>query len=172
MAKPLIDPSPDIELVCASPEQQAILVNLLELYAHDFREFHEIPLGDDGRFHYPDLPLYWSEPNRHPILVKIDDRWAGFALVRKGSRVSGNQNGWDMAEFFVLREYRRRGLGTRFTHEVWRRFPGAWEVRVLQANASAHQFWQQAIGAFTGNAAHSSSFEKNNETWSLFSFNA
>ena len=90
--------------------------------------------------------------------------------MRKGSRVSGDQNVWDMAEFFVLRGYRRRGTGTRIAHEVWRRFPGQWEVRVMQANVSAHQFWQQAISAFTDNAVRSSSFEKNGETWRLFSF--
>jgi predicted acetyltransferase len=170
MAMPPIDPSVEIELVSAPLDQLPILANLLELYAHDFSEFHDIGVGDDGRFLYPDLPLYWSEPNRHPMLVRIDGKWAGFALVRKGSRVSDDQNVWDMAEFFVLREFRRRGLGTRIAHEVWRSFPGQWEVRVMQENLSAHQFWQHAIAAFTGNAVHSSGFEKNDESWRLFTF--
>jgi predicted acetyltransferase len=161
-----------LELVSASHEQQSILTNLLELYAHDFSEFHQIPLGDGGRFRCPDLPLYWSEPDWHPILVKIDDKWAGFALVRKGSRVSTDQNVWDMAEFFVLREDRRLGLGSRIAHEVWRKFPGAWQVRVMQANLSAYRFWQKATDAFTGNAVHSSRFEMNGETVNLFAFNS
>ena len=159
-----------IELIPATPEQQPIVANLLELYVHDFSEFHQIELGDDARFGYPDLLLYWSESTRHPFLINIDGKLAGLAFVRKGSRVSGDQNVWDMAEFFVLRGYRRRGTGTRIAHEVWRRFPGQWEVRVMQANVSAHQFWQQAISAFTDNAVRSSSFEKNGETWRLFSF--
>jgi hypothetical protein len=33
-----------------------------QLYAQDFREFHEIPLDGNGRFHYKQLPLYWSDP--------------------------------------------------------------------------------------------------------------
>ena len=87
------------------------------------------------------LPLYWSEPGRHPFLMKAEGKLAGFVLVKKGSEISRNEKVWDMAEFFVLRGYRRRGIGTRVAHEVWRRFPGLWEVRVMEANVSAHYFW-------------------------------
>jgi hypothetical protein len=102
MAKPLKDPSVKIELISASPEQQPILANLLELYAQDFSEFHPIELGKDGRFGYSDLPLYWSESTRYPFLVTIDDKFAGFTFVRKGSRLSGDQNVWDMTEFLFF----------------------------------------------------------------------
>jgi predicted acetyltransferase len=170
MTKPVIDPSAKIELVSASLEQQPILADLLELYVHDFSEFHPIELGEDGGFRYPGLHLYWSESTHLPFLIAIDDKFAGFALVRKGSRLSGDPNVWDMAEFFVLREYRRCGAGTRIAHEAWRRFPGKWEVRVMQANVSAHEFWERAIAAFTGQAIHSSGFEKNGVSWRFFSF--
>jgi|ERR1017187_941042 predicted acetyltransferase len=170
MAKPAVHRSVGIEVVSASLEHQSIVANLLELYVHDFSEFHPVELGEDGRFGYPDLPLYWSESSRHPFLVTVDGKLAGFAFVRKGSRVVADQNVWDMAEFFVLRGYRRSGTGTRVAHEVLRRFSGQWEVRVLQANVSARQFWQHAISAFTGDEVHSSSFEQNGETWRLFSF--
>ncbi len=170
MAKPVIDPSVKIELVAALLEQQSILADLLELYAQDFSEFYPIELGEDGGFRYPDLHLYWSESTHHPFLIAIDDKFAGFALVRKGSRISDDQDAWDMAEFFILRGYRRCGAGTRIAHEAWRRFPGKWEVRVMQVNVSAHQFWEQAIAAFTGNAVPSSGFEKNGVRWRLFSF--
>ena len=48
----------NIELIPAAPDQEPVLANLLELYSHDFSEFHEIELGADGRFGYPSLPLY------------------------------------------------------------------------------------------------------------------
>jgi predicted acetyltransferase len=37
-------------------------------------------------------------------------------------------------------------------HEVWRRFLGIWEVRVMQSNVLAILFWEQAISNFTGEA--------------------
>lgn len=159
-----------IELISASREQSPILANLLELYAHDFSAFHAIELGADGRFGYASLPLYWSEPDRHPFLVRIDRKLAGFAFVKRGSEISGNENVWDMAEFFVARGYRRRGVGTQIAHDVWKRFPGSWEVRVMQTNVAAFKFWAHAIAAFTGARIHSVGVEKHGEHWTLFAF--
>jgi predicted acetyltransferase len=170
MTKQAQKPFAHIEVIPAAPEQAPILANLLELYAHDFSEFHDVVIGADGRFGYKSLPLYWNEPGRHPFLVWVDGKLAGLALVKKGSEVSGNETVWDMAEFFVLRGYRRRGIGTHMAHQVWRRFPGLWEVRVMQANLAALPFWAAAISTFTGEATHPVRAEKSGERWILFSF--
>jgi len=60
-------PSAQIEISPATLEQAPILANLLELYAHDFSEFHDVQLGADGRFGNSSLSLYWSQPDRHPF---------------------------------------------------------------------------------------------------------
>lgn len=159
-----------IELVPASKEDQPILANLLELYAHDFSEFYGVELGPDGRFGYKNLPLYWSEPGRHPFLVRIDGKLAGFVFLKRGSDISGNENVWDVAEFFVVRAYRRRGVGSQIAREVWKRFPGTWEVRVLQANVAALSFWARAIAIFTGEVIQSVGVEKDGDRWQIFSF--
>jgi predicted acetyltransferase len=156
----------------ATRDQQPILANLLELYIYDFSELLHLQLNESGRFGYPDLPLYWSEPGRHPILVSIDGLPAGFALVRKGSRISGNTDVWDMAEFFVVRGHRRRGVGKQAAGTVWRQFPGEWEIRVIEANLSAVHFWAEAIKLFTGRAIAPSRFDKNGVVWLLFRFDA
>jgi predicted acetyltransferase len=78
------------------------LANLLELYAHDFSEFHSLGIGADGRFGYKSLPLYWSDPNRYPFLVRVDGKLAGLALVKRGSEITGNPTVWDMAEFLFF----------------------------------------------------------------------
>jgi predicted acetyltransferase len=158
-----------IELLAASREQQPVLANLLELYAHDFSELMDVPLGDDGRFGYPRLRLYWEEPNRFPFLVR-SGTLAGFALVKRGSEVSGDETVWDMAEMFVVRGMRRRGIGTQVAHEVWRRLPGAWEVRVMQANAAALPFWARAIGEFVGREIIPACFERLGKAWNVFAF--
>jgi len=66
--------SPRVEVIPATPEQATILANLFELYAHDFSEFHSLEIGEDGRFGYTSLPLYWSEPGRHPFLIRMDGK--------------------------------------------------------------------------------------------------
>lgn len=159
-----------IELTSATPEQQPILANLFELYAHDFSEFYDLELGPDGRFGYAHLPLYWREAGRRPFLLKVDGNWAGFVLVKKGSGVTGNEAVWDVAEFFILRRYRRRRIGTEVAHQLWRRFPGTWEVRVMQSNVSAQHFWECVISAFTGAPVNSVRVDHNGDHWSLFTF--
>lgn len=163
-------PSMHIEVIAAAPEQEPILANLLELYAHDFSEFDNIELGADGRFGYKYLSLYWENPDRHAFLVRIDGKLAGFVLVKRGSEISGNQDVWDVAEFFIVRGYRRRGLGIKVAHEVWRAFPGRWEVRVMESNHSAKQFWERTITKFIGEMIPSVRVEKDGEGWHLFSF--
>jgi predicted acetyltransferase len=158
------------KLMPATFEQQPILANLLELYVHDFSEFHAVTVRPDGRFGYPNLPLYWSEPGRHPFLIVVQGQFAGFVLVNKASRTSSNDSTWDMAEFFVLRGYRRRGIGIEMAHAAWIRFPGPWQVRVMRSNRAAYLFWERAIKAFGVESRHFDHVADNGETWDVFSF--
>jgi predicted acetyltransferase len=163
-------PSAPIEVVPAAAEQEQILANLLELYAHDFSEFHDLEIGADGRFGYKFLPLYWSDPDRYPFLVKTDGHLAGLILVKRGPGIVGNHVVWDMAEFFVVRGYRRRGIGTEMAHQIWRRFLGAWEVRVMQSNVAANHFWAHAVSTFAGERVDPIYTEKEGERWALYRF--
>jgi len=160
----------NIEVSPARPESEPVLANLLELYQHDFSEFVDIELGENGRFEYEHLPLYWKEPNRHPFLIRVDNKLAGFALVRRGSQVSANEDVWDMSEFFVVRRYRRRAVGTRAAHQVWARCPGQWEIRVMPSNQTAKGFWNRAIASFVGRAVPSVLLDETDKRWHVFSF--
>jgi predicted acetyltransferase len=162
---------PAIELVSAGPEQESILTNLLELYAHDFSEFRSLELGADGRFGYNPLALYWSEPDGYAFLIKVDGELAGFALVKRGPRFSAGESVWDVGDFFIVRAYRRKGIGTKIAHEVWRRFPGPWEVRVMQSNRAALRFWERAIATLhKGEAIQPARIEIAGECWHVFAF--
>jgi predicted acetyltransferase len=54
-----------------------------------------------------------------------------------------------MAEFFILRRYRRQGVGARAARAVFDRFPGAWQVRQRPENAAAIAFWRRVIDRHT-----------------------
>lgn len=159
-----------IEVLPATLEQEPVLANLIELYAHDFSEFSDLKIGVDGRFGYEPLPLYWRESNRFPFLVRANGDLAGFVLVQRGSQVSGAAEIWDVAEFFVLRGYRRHRVGVRVAHHVWRMFTGPWEVRVTENNLVARAFWQRAISEFTEVRAESTLTEVKGKRWHVFSF--
>lgn len=170
MPQPIEKASSQVQVIPATYDQQPVLANLLELYAHDFSEIVDLAIGEDGRFGYASLPLYWSESSRHPFLIRVDSQLAGFALVKQGSELTANQAVWDMSEFFTLRGYRKRGIGIHVADQIWHRFPGPWEVRVMQANVSALHFWTRAIADFTGQPASPDPIDHNGKRWSLFSF--
>src|SRR5262249_16719196 len=111
----------DVEIIPALPEQQPILANMLELYVHDFSELVDVKLGADGRFGYKRLPLYWEESNRYPFIIKAGGHLAGFVFVRRGSEISNDADVWDMAEFFIVRGFRRLGIGMKAAQEIWKK---------------------------------------------------
>lgn len=160
---------PRVDVSLALPEEQAIVERLLQLYIHDLSEYFAVAVQDDGRFDYPRLDLYWSEAGRYPFLIRVEKELAGFALVRKLDLPDGDAV-WDIAEFFILRKHRRNGAGTRAAQAIWKRLPGRWQVRVLQANDSAMQFWRHAIGGLTEGAFGLASLEAGGASWQVFSF--
>lgn len=137
-----------IELCPASRHDEPVLQRLLELYSHELSDVADLPIGPDGLYGYRPLPKYWTEPERHPYLLRVDDELAGFVLVRQGSEVTGATDVWDMAEFFVLRRHRRHGLGVAAAHAAWQRHPGRWEIRVMEHNTAALGFWQRAVETY------------------------
>jgi predicted acetyltransferase len=47
-----------------------------------------------------------------------------------------------------LRGHWRQGVGRQVAHEIFRRRPGAWEVRVMRQNERALSFWRNTLGAW------------------------
>ncbi|MEZ4863860.1 MAG: GNAT family N-acetyltransferase [Caldilineaceae bacterium] len=135
-----------------TPHEQRVLHNLFELYLYDFSTIEPQPIGADGRFSHPEmLAAYWEDPQRYPFLIQQECTPIGFALVKRGSALAGDLEAMDLAEFFILRSFRRSGIGRQAAHQVWDRFPTPtrWLVRVLTVNTPALAFWEAAIGPYT-----------------------
>ncbi len=128
-----------IDVTRAEEGAKPALRRLLELNAHDFSEVDGRELGPHGEYGYPYLDHYWTEAEqRRPYLITADGRLAGCVLVRLGRP-------HQIAEFFVVRKWRRLQVGTAAARTVLRRHPGAWSVHQLQGNDGATAFWRRAI---------------------------
>ena len=140
-----------VQVAEASPGERTALANLMQFYIHDFSEFwsgraDDGDLEDDGRFaEYEHLDAYWREAGRVPVLIRVDCRLAGFALLNDISH-SGRPVDRNMAEFFVARKHRRSGVGTQAARTLFSRYPGLWEAAVARANLPALAFWRKAVG--------------------------
>jgi predicted acetyltransferase len=135
----------DVSLARASKSDEDKLRNLLHLYVHDFSEFIGMKPSEEGRFSYPTLPLFLSEANRAAFVVRFEGDLVGFALVSQGSVVSGDHAVFDLAEFFVVRGVRRRGVGQAAARDLFRSMPGEWEIRVADYNVPAQEFWRSVM---------------------------
>lgn len=147
-----------IDIVPAATADFAIVRNLFQLYAYDMSEFAGFDVGGEGTF-APSQSLwnYWNgeagtgalrwpaEWRGLPFLIRADGNLAGFALVKQLAPAA-----FDMGEFFVLRKYRRTGLGTHVARAMFGRFPGHWEIRQMPPNLAAQVFWRRIVSDYTG----------------------
>jgi predicted acetyltransferase len=141
----------EIRVVAAKKSDQLALGSLFQLYSYDFSEILPLHVDDGtGRFEEGSLDAYWIDAWRFPFLLRAAGHLAGFALVHSKSRLSDADDVWDMAEFFVLRGYRRTGLGTAAAHQIFAAHEGPWEVRQRTENVAATAFWRKLIGGYAG----------------------
>lgn len=138
------------ELVPARVEDKSVITNLLQLYLYDFSELAGWAINEHGLFNYPYLDHYWTEPDRHPFLVRADGELAGLALVC--SLASDGEHVNHLAEFFILRKLRRIGVGEAAARQLFDRFPGTWSVAQRNWNVAAQHFWRRVIDRYTGGA--------------------
>ena len=170
----MADTSRVVKLDPAIASDSPLLSNLLQLYIHDLSDvFPDVELGDDGRYGYDRLPLYWSEAHRRfAFLIRCDGRPAGFALAQRGSPVVSDPDVLDVAEFFVIRRHRRAGVGRAAAFLLWNLLPGKWTVRVLERNGNAVAFWRDVVAEYSKGTASESKLSAPPNTWRVFFFEA
>jgi predicted acetyltransferase len=141
----------NIEIQRATAREKSVLRNLMELCQHDYSEYDGADVDDHGRFEYKYLDHYWTEPERHPFLVRVAGKLAGFVLVRAIPSPAGPAS-HAIAEFFILRKYRRQGVGRRVAQQIFDMFPGPWSVYQHKGNQPAQAFWRRVIAEYTAGA--------------------
>lgn len=134
-----------MQIIKSDPSNRSVIENMMQLYLHDLSPFtNELPdkngLFSLGKY----FGLYWEEHDRFPYILFHNDQPIGFALVREIGLQSHS-----IAEFFVLKAYRKQGLATKFAHDVFRRHPGDWSVAQLESHVTAQSFWHNTISSYT-----------------------
>lgn len=141
------------------------IANLIQLYLYDMTEFMAFPVRADGRFEYGYLNRFW----RHPYFIMSGDEIAGFALVVDECPLTGRAPCWFMAEFFVLKAYRKQGVATAALGLALAAHPGPWHIAVPHANRTAQAFWGRALA---NRSAPPRDIHFDSDDWSLYAFDA
>ena len=136
----------DIEIHPIVKEEEEVLHNLMQFYIYEFTKYmSSIRIMDNGRFGRFNLDVYWTEPNHHAYFVKVDGLLAGFVLVQSQSEEEPNS----VKEFFIMRGYEGKGIGSYIAEQIFAMFPGKWLVRQSEKNERARAFWRNIISKCT-----------------------
>ncbi|MBB6024694.1 putative acetyltransferase [Paenibacillus sp. JGP012] len=131
-------------------EQKTILRNLLELYKYDFSEFDpEDDINPNGLYEYKYVDHYFTEAERFAFFIKVEEKLAGFALVRCIGENEQNEKIYQMAEFFVMKKYRKLKCGQTVAFKLFNMFDGVWQVAEMETNVPAQKFWRKTIERYT-----------------------
>lgn len=158
---------PRVVLEPIAQDQAPVLRNLLELYVHDFSEHVPLEIKPNGRFEIPLSDRWWTSDDHFPFFIRWNEKLAGFALARKGSRITNESDVMDVAEFFVLRGVRGKGVGMSAAHALFSAFPGRWEIRVRRTNVAALKFWLRAAEIWIGRSVTSSPVSLEGVDWDV-----
>lgn len=137
----------EFELRVAEPQDRPALQRMLELYQHELSDVWDQDVDERGEYGY-DLDDYWSRPACRAYVVRVAGRYAGFALVTPDVILPGGEH-W-MAQFFIMRKYRRHGIGAAVAMCLFDAWPGRWQVGQMPLNAPARAFWRGTIGRYAG----------------------
>lgn len=139
-------------------ESRPLIAGLAQFYIYDFSEMvpesaQGFEITEEGAFgEIPYFDNYWTDADRHALLIRWQGEPAGFALLNTHSHL-GRPVEHNMGEFFIARRYRARGIAQAAVAQILAMFPGRWEVAVGAFNHRALAFWPRAIAAASGVAA-------------------
>ena len=138
----------DAQSIKASYQYKEIIQHLMQFYLYDFSEFVALDVEADGLFAaYKHLDDYWNDENRFPYIIQKDKKHIGFVLVRFIEEQQRNH--FSIAEFFVMKKYRRKGIGKFIASQIFNSYKGKWEVFQKENNKPAQLFWKKIINEYT-----------------------
>ncbi|MDH0300907.1 MULTISPECIES: GNAT family N-acetyltransferase [unclassified Pseudomonas] len=137
--------SAPIELLQTGPEHVDLIRNLYQFYAYESSDWEQEDVEVDGRFyiHEPHFQRYWQSPDWSASLVLVDGFIAGFVLVER-SELPGI-DALELADLFILKKYRRLGIGSAVARQVLSEGQGDWLLRCYPADAPALAFCQALV---------------------------
>ncbi len=139
--------SQSTEIVTVKFEQKETLANLMQFYLYDSSEYNDDEVDSSGKMDLGEyFDAYWLEPERYPFFIKHADKLVGFALIRQL-----NQDQHSVAEFFVMKKYRRLGIGKRAAFLLFDMFQSEWHIAQEHNNLAAQTFWKSIVKEYTNN---------------------
>ncbi|GLO64495.1 MULTISPECIES: GNAT family N-acetyltransferase [Oceanobacillus] len=138
----------NVQIINATKDKEETLLNLFQFYIYDFSEYMDIDIEPNGRYEEYPIDDYLEKDGFYTYLVCLDGNYIGFCLIRY-NQSKENKPFFSVKEFFIMRRYRRTGIGKFVASEVFKMHQGYWEVIQMKSNLPAQRFWRMVIRDFT-----------------------
>ncbi|WP_019276149.1 GNAT family N-acetyltransferase [Vibrio coralliilyticus] len=135
----------EVQIVKIEREERHVLENLFCYYVYDMSEYmkwNPAEYGTFGGYDVSKFDPYWNRDDHVPCFIKVDNELAGFVLIR---RYPSDLTRYDVAQFFVLSQFKGQDVGKCVLAQVVRAFSGKWQIRILLENSGALSFWKSAV---------------------------
>ena len=110
-------------------------------------------LGEVGHREPDQISRWFADRQAQVLTILYGDAPVGFAMVRRLSQRAGEKASdpaeFFMAEFFIARAWRRRGIGAQAVRLLFDRFAGQWLITEPERNGGAVTFWRGVVAAYT-----------------------
>ena len=111
--------------------------------------FSATSLGEIGYSPTDQLGRWFGDSTVNPLVIVRGTEPVGFAMVARGNLSAKPPVDYRMAEFFVTRTFRRRGVGRLAVELILNRFSGRWEITEYLRNPVAVAFWRRVVANYT-----------------------
>lgn len=134
--------------VLHTDHNQPLLAGLIQLYLYDLSEHELADIGPNGQFADTLLRSELAKPNSQAFIIQKHTTPIGFALVGCENQPPVSDI-YSISAFFILRRYRRQGMGRLAAFQLFEHFPGRWKIGTFGANTPAVSFWRHVINSYT-----------------------
>jgi len=128
----------EIAVIPATSADTLVLTRLEQLSSYDFSEYGGTDVDANGLFGAANIDNpYGLDPDEvDPLafLIRVDGQFAGYAVVTHHDSYFDHGKPYLLSQFFVMRKYRRRGVGEQVARSLFDQFPGRWEVATGQSH--------------------------------------
>ncbi len=104
-------------------------------------------LPDIGQREPEQLDRLFTDGQGRVLMICYGQEPVGFARISTPAARAPAE--FSMADFFVARGWRRRGIGAQAVRLILDRFEGAWLITEHLGNEPAVQFWRHVVGGYT-----------------------
>ncbi|CAM4015415.1 GNAT family N-acetyltransferase [Saccharibacillus endophyticus] len=138
----------NFSIIQVNQKHKEVLDNLMQFYIYDFSEFLAFDVEENGQYSPYPLDDYFEEGNHQfAYVIKREEKYIGFVLVRLIEDLEIRH--YSITEFFILKKYRREGMGMAVATDLFNRHKGPWEVHQIESNKGAQIFWKRVINEYT-----------------------